>query len=368
MKFDACETCARIYSENNYVCFTCRDGHHKMKGEEMNRKNSRVYTELVNSDFLKSLCKLNGWEIECYYDNFTASIAVTVYNTRIHSEWNHCFSIKDWFCVKDIVRYIQLEAENYFNPSPKIDYTKIYKTTNLLSEFEHYKATKRIPEIKNVIFNDPATIVFWVDGTKTVVKCQEGDIYDPEKGLAMAISRKALGNRHDYYNVFKKWLKKAEKKKDVECLYPDTKKIAEIGKSFLEACKEWVEKFNKNGFTLSNELKEALLENGIDPDYGKTCEGIESLSEDLRCTVCQNIRFDDDQESYYCTLDGKTIDPADPACQYFDHETMTCWDCKMSECIPVNEEGSCVDLMCTTTGEKPIDRSEAACRNFVFRK
>ena len=28
------------------------------------------------------------------------------------------------------------------------------------------------PEIKNVIFNDPATIVFWTDGTKTVVKCQ----------------------------------------------------------------------------------------------------------------------------------------------------------------------------------------------------
>lgn len=63
-----------------------------------------------------------------------------------------------------------------------------------------------IPAIQNVIFNDPATIVFWADGTKTVVKCQEGDIYSPETGLAMAISKKALGNKGNYCEVFKKWL------------------------------------------------------------------------------------------------------------------------------------------------------------------
>lgn len=61
--------------------------------------------------------------------------------------------------------------------------------------------------IKKVIFNDPATIILWADGTKTVVKCQEGDIYDPEKGLAMAISKKALGNQGNYYNTFSKHLK-----------------------------------------------------------------------------------------------------------------------------------------------------------------
>ena len=62
------------------------------------------------------------------------------------------------------------------------------------------------PSIKKVIFNDPATIVFWEDGTKTVVKCGEHDIFDPEKGLAMAIAKKALGNEGNYYNVIKKWL------------------------------------------------------------------------------------------------------------------------------------------------------------------
>ena len=65
--------------------------------------------------------------------------------------------------------------------------------------------------IKNVIFNDPATIVFWNDGSKTVVKTQDGDEFDPEKGLAMAISKKVLGNKYDYYNTFNRWLKKWEK-------------------------------------------------------------------------------------------------------------------------------------------------------------
>lgn len=67
-----------------------------------------------------------------------------------------------------------------------------------------------IPEIKNVIFNDPATIVFWEDGTKTVVKCQDGDEFDPEKGLAMAIAKKAYGNKGSYCNKMKKWLPKEE--------------------------------------------------------------------------------------------------------------------------------------------------------------
>lgn len=67
-----------------------------------------------------------------------------------------------------------------------------------------------VPAIKNVIFNDPATIVFWADGSKTVVKAQDGDIFDPEKGLAMAISKKALGNKGNYCNELKKWLPKEE--------------------------------------------------------------------------------------------------------------------------------------------------------------
>ena len=68
-------------------------------------------------------------------------------------------------------------------------------------------------EIKNVVFNPPATIVFGTDNSKTVVKA-ENEIFDPEKGLAMAIAKKALGNKGNYYETFKKWLPKTESKEE----------------------------------------------------------------------------------------------------------------------------------------------------------
>jgi hypothetical protein len=66
--------------------------------------------------------------------------------------------------------------------------------------------------IKDVIFNDPATIILWFDGSKTVVKCQKGETFDPEKGLAMAISKKVLGNDYGYYETFAKYIGRYNKK------------------------------------------------------------------------------------------------------------------------------------------------------------
>ena len=94
--------------------------------------------------------------------------------------------------------------------------------TNCNMTFESYKKQTRKTNyvykshslIKNVIFNDPATIVFWNDGTKTVVKVNVNEDFDPEKGLAMAISKKMLGNKSNYYNEFKKWLPKEENEEE----------------------------------------------------------------------------------------------------------------------------------------------------------
>ena len=68
-----------------------------------------------------------------------------------------------------------------------------------------------MPDIERVIFNNPATIVYWDDGTKTVVKCQEGDTYSQETGLAMAIAKKVFGNNSSYNEVFKQWVEQGSK-------------------------------------------------------------------------------------------------------------------------------------------------------------
>lgn len=63
-------------------------------------------------------------------------------------------------------------------------------------------------DIYKVTFNGTKTIVEWKDGTKTLVNCN-GEFFDPEKGLAMAIVKKAFGNKGNYYNTFNKALENA---------------------------------------------------------------------------------------------------------------------------------------------------------------
>lgn len=58
--------------------------------------------------------------------------------------------------------------------------------------------------IKKVIFNAPATIVIWSDGSKTVCKCEEGDDFNEETGLALCICKALMGNR-DFHETFAKW-------------------------------------------------------------------------------------------------------------------------------------------------------------------
>ena len=62
-------------------------------------------------------------------------------------------------------------------------------------------------EIEKVVFNEPATIILWRDGGKTVVKAQDGEPFDKEKGFLMAIAKKLGENKGNYNNIIKKWCK-----------------------------------------------------------------------------------------------------------------------------------------------------------------
>lgn len=59
--------------------------------------------------------------------------------------------------------------------------------------------------IKNVIYNDPATIVFWSDGTKTISKCRKPDVYSPETGLVICCMKKLVGSS-SVAKLLKDWI------------------------------------------------------------------------------------------------------------------------------------------------------------------
>lgn len=95
--------------------------------------------------------------------------------------------------------------ENYLHAN-YVPYGDLYNRITFDTQTSKQKAMN---SITNVIFNNPTTIVFWSDGAKTVVKCDERDEFDPEKGLAMAICKKHFGGGF-YNDIFKKWIPKEE--------------------------------------------------------------------------------------------------------------------------------------------------------------
>ena len=79
----------------------------------------------------------------------------------------------------------------------------------------------KIPEVREIRYNGPATIVFWEDNTKTVVKVQPGEIcYDPDKAFAMAVCKKLFGNKFNRHlaKAQKAFMKCYEKECEKECI------------------------------------------------------------------------------------------------------------------------------------------------------
>lgn len=126
--------------------------------------------------------------------------------------------------------------------------------------------------IKDVIFAPPATIVYWSDGSKTVVKCSEKDVFDPEKGLAMAIAKRCGGNKGSYYKEIQNWVEKSGKK------YPGKtatqKKAAPKSNPDRESMKKWISKANEDW----NELLKASANN----DYTELFLNMNALGADLK--------------------------------------------------------------------------------------
>ena len=74
--------------------------------------------------------------------------------------------------------------------------SSIYGSTNDMRKGYIYKSPEKNHSMvpNQIIFNPPATIVFWKDGTKTVVKCAEGEKFDPYTGFCYAFTEHFLGS------------------------------------------------------------------------------------------------------------------------------------------------------------------------------
>ena len=166
--------------------------------------NNNEYCWVIGFDVLRQLKDTNPdlRHSDEIFEILGIKVKRILYNPNNNSK---IFLIRD--CTDD--RQLEYCAKMHLND--------LKRQLNFIYGLSSYK-----PEIINVIFNNPATIVFWSDGKKTVVKA-EGEPFDPEKGLAMAIVKKFFGtnkSKSNYNDIFKKWIPeedKDDKKLEEEC-------------------------------------------------------------------------------------------------------------------------------------------------------
>lgn len=96
-------------------------------------------------------------------------------------------------CVPELDLTMRVEDVSLAPPS-------ICRPVYMSSEFHNAFRYDTKFKAKRVIFNPPATVVLWADGTKTVVKCDPEDEFDVMTGVALCYMKKALGNKSGALN------------------------------------------------------------------------------------------------------------------------------------------------------------------------
>ena len=160
-----------------------------MKGfERSNNMNVPVLKDV------ERFCKETNirWFIE-RNDIYTLKLTFSKDNRVIKRFIRSGRTLNQYELIKDLKHQFDIQEVRY------MDYNAMYRNRT-----KYWKS----PEIKDVIFSGPCTIVLWKDGDKTVVRC-ENENFDKEKGLAMAICKKLFGTnetKSNYYDIFKKWI------------------------------------------------------------------------------------------------------------------------------------------------------------------
>ena len=120
--------------------------------------------------------------------------------------------------------YIKLEydgnyeivADNRTTYSNTVSVSSIYTTYDTIytKRLREITSAKRVDiikrtdgNVKNIYLNKEkgTTVVVWNDGSKTKVKCQDGEEFDAEKGIALCFMKKACDNRACFNEILKKY-------------------------------------------------------------------------------------------------------------------------------------------------------------------
>lgn len=95
------------------------------------------------------------------------------------------------------------ESKENKKPIVKVEPKKVATPTFYSKRNETKFTPLYMPRIREVMFNDPATICWFEDNSKTVAIAGHGDKYDKETGLAICMLKRVLGNK-EYRRIMDK--------------------------------------------------------------------------------------------------------------------------------------------------------------------
>lgn len=95
---------------------------------------------------------------------------------------------------------------NKFITTMSCDFGEYDKQFENIRRMLEVKPAYSYPKVEKIIYNmknpmKPATIVYWKDGTKTVVICTDKDTFTKEMGVAMCFIRKMMPNRSEFLRL-----------------------------------------------------------------------------------------------------------------------------------------------------------------------
>lgn len=195
---------------------------------EIHRKNSEIYywqiTPVSKVGIRREDDRVEFWRIDRYGHYHTVFIWNFPYEVKpLSSEYKGTIYERLWELVYSMIpnemeSISEGKSWNYPN-STTISMDNIKRSLDIINKMNYFTTMTTNKEeinmnIKTVFFNEVKgiTTVVFNDHTSVIVRCMKGDTFDPEVGLAMALSRKYFGSRTKFQKFVQDWVKKSEAK------------------------------------------------------------------------------------------------------------------------------------------------------------
>lgn len=142
--------------------------------------------------------KIMGIDFEVTNNEIVSIPDTATIRMRTYESWDDCIRYNGYDHINSYIRGSSIDRNEYYEEKKKRELFADLRMT--LDRRNNMKI-----KIKKVIFNGPATIVFWSDNTKTIVKCMPEETFDREKGILAAWYKKLYGDKPNYFKDIKKW-------------------------------------------------------------------------------------------------------------------------------------------------------------------